>query len=322
MGKRKLKVGIIGCGVMGQNHLRVCKNIPDIEVVGVCDINLMVAKKMGTTYNTSYFTNHHDLLSKGLDIAHIAVPTTCHNKIAHDCLDTGVNILIEKPIADTIENAKSIVEKAKEKKLKLMVGHTERFNPAISRLKEIISYGRLGEIASVSTKRVGPYPSRNYDVGIILDLGTHDIDVISYLYNEKVREVYAIAGCQIHCHEDHASLMLRFCNGNAGMIETNWLTPTRQRKLSVIGSKGIAGLDFIEQKLTVFENGTTHEIKVSPSPPLSAEIEHFVKCVKYNTAPLVTGEESIHALVVALAAISSYKSKKAMIITNSSFTHA
>lgn len=319
MGKRKLRLGVVGCGVMGQNHIKVSRTIQDVDLVAVCDINPASAKKVGNLYNIPYFTNVSEFLSRNPDIVIIATPTVTHRKIAEECFNAGVNVLVEKPIADTIENAKVIVERAKHENLKLMVGHTERFNPAVIKLKEIIQNGELGEIASCSTKRVGPFPSRNCDVGVILDLGTHDIDIISYLYGEKVREVYAIAGCQIHSQEDHASLMLRFCNGNAGICEINWLTPSRMRRLSVVGSKGIAGLDFIEQRLTIFNNGTPHEVKISSFPPLLAEIEHFVQCVKNDTEPLVTGEESIHALTVALAAISSYKNKRAMKIINSCY---
>ena len=316
MAKRKLRVGIIGCGVMGQNHIRTYKNIEHVELVGIADINEELVTETANIYNTKGYTDYEDLLCEKLDIISIAVPTLLHKEVALKSIETGANILIEKPIADTVENAREIVSAAKNKNVKLMVGHIERFNPAVSEFKNIISSGTLGNLSSISSRRVGPYPKRGYDVGVILDLGTHDIDIISYLYDHRVNDVYAVAGRYIHPFEDHASLMIRFSNGCAGIIETNWLTSNKLRKLSVVGLKGIASLNFIEQKIEIFENGIEQkEINVNFKDPLLSEIEHFIDVVENGGEPLVTGEDSIHALVVALAAIESYKCGKVMKIT-------
>lgn len=301
---------MIGCGVMGQHHLNVYHSMPNAQIVGICDINEDLVRYLSKRYKTKAYTNYKDLLEKELDAVDIVVPTTVHHDIAIDALDAGFHILVEKPIADTVEKGSAIVQKAKQKNKKLMVGHVERFNPAVARLKEIIQEGLLGEIASISSRRVGPYTPRTYDVGVILDLGTHDIDIISYLYEQRVKDVYAIAGAEIHSFEDHASLMLRFNNGNAGVVETNWLTPHRVRKLSVVGLDGVASLDFIEQVVTIYDKEWAREAKVDKKEPLYNEIEHFVSILKAGESPLVSGEDSIHALAVALAAIESYKTGK------------
>ncbi len=305
-----MRIGVIGCGVMGQHHLNVYHSMPHAQIVGICDINEDLVRYLSKRYKTKAYTNYKDLLEKELDAVDIVVPTTIHHDIAIDALDAGFHILVEKPIADTVEKGSAIVQKAKQKNKKLMVGHVERFNPAVARLKEIIQEGLLGEIASISSRRVGPYTPRTYDVGVILDLGTHDIDIISYLYEQRVKDVYAIAGAEIHSFEDHASLMLRFNNGNAGVVETNWLTPHRVRKLSVVGLDGVASLDFIEQVVTIYDKEWAREAKVDKKEPLYNEIEHFVSILKAGESPLVSGEDSIHALAVALAAIESYKTGK------------
>lgn len=305
-----MKIGVIGCGVMGQHHLNVYHSMPQAQIVGICDIDEELVRHLAKRYKTKPYMNYKDLLERDLDAVDIVVPTTSHYKIAMDSLEAGFHILVEKPIADTVEKGEAIVRKAKQKNKKLMVGHVERFNPAVTRLKEIIKEGLLGEIASISSRRVGPYTPRTYDVGVILDLGTHDIDIISFLYEQRVKDVYAIAGAQIHSFEDHASLMLRFNNGNAGVVETNWLTPHRVRKLSVVGLDGVASLDFIEQVVTIYDKEWAREAKVDKKEPLYNEIEHFVSILKSNDNPLVSGEDSIHALAVALAAIESYKTGK------------
>ena len=304
---KKLRVGVIGTGVMGQNHLKVYARLGEVELVGIADSKEELVSSLSRGYETEGYTDYQDLLKRNLDIVSIVVPTTLHKEVALDSLSAGVNILVEKPLADTIEAAREIVNEAEKKRLKLLVGHIERFNPAVKRLKEIIEEGILGEIASISCRRVGPYTPRTYDTGVILDLGTHDIDIISYLYKEKVREVYAIAGSEFRSFEDHASLMLRFNNGNAGVIEANWLTPHKVRRLSAVGQEGVATLDFLEQKVIIQDKQWSREAKVEHEEPLMREIKHFIDVVKNDKEPLVSGEDSIHALAVALAAIRSYQ---------------
>jgi hypothetical protein len=156
-----------------------------------------------------------------------------------DVINSGTDLLVEKPIADSVENGEAIVRAAEKKKVKFMVGHIERFNPAVIKMKELIDSGELGKIVSVNTRRVGPYNPRIRDVGVILDIGVHDIDIISYLLGSEVSEVYAIAGADIHSQEDHASIMLRFGENRAGIVETNWLTPHKSRQFTVIGTGGL-----------------------------------------------------------------------------------
>ena len=295
---------------MGRNHARLYSELPGVELVGVADVNETLAISVAQSYGCKPFADYNDLLDENLDALSIAVPTTLHREVALDAIEKGINILIEKPIADTIENADEVIEAARKKGVKLMVGHVERFNPAIIKLKELIDSGLLGNVVSISARRVGPYPPRIKDVGIIVELGAHDIDIMSYLYGEKIKEVYASAGSVVHSHEDHAIITLNFNDGSSGVIDTNWLTPHKVRSLTVIGSKGIAEVDYVEQTLRIFDQEWVRDAKIEVEEPLKLELLHFIDCVQYDKKPLVSGEDGKHALEVAIAAIESARTGK------------
>lgn len=302
-----LKIGVIGVGKMGLNHVKIFKSMKNVDLVGVADINEVMVREVASEYGARPFFDYKELLASGLDAVSVVVPTTLHKQVAIDAFEAGCHVLVEKPIAGTIEEGKEMIAAANRKNLKLLVGHVERFNPAVKILKEIIDDGVIGDIVSISSKRVGPYSPRITDCGIILDLAPHDIDVISYLYQDRVREVYAIAGKTFHNQEDHATLMLKFNRGTAGVIETSWLPPHRVRKLNVVGVSGVASLDFIDQKVVVYDKDWAREANVTRREPLRNELEYFVKMIQGDAEPLVTGEDSLHALSVALTAIDSYK---------------
>ena len=308
--KNKLRVGVVGVGSMGKNHARLYSELPGVELVGVADVDSTLANSIAQSYGCKSFADHNDLLEKNLDAVSIVVPTTLHREVALDAIQRGINVLVEKPIADTVENADKIVRAARSKGVKLMVGHVERFNPAIIKLKELIDGGLLGKVVSISAKRVGPYNPRIRDVGIVLDLGTHDIDIMSYLYGEKIKQVYASAGAVVHSHEDHAIITLNFDSGSSGVIDTNWLTPHKVRNLTVIGSEGIAEVNYIEETLRIFDQEWVRDAKIEKQEPLRLELLHFIDCVQHGKKPLVSGEDGRHALAVALAAVESARTGK------------
>lgn len=307
-----MRIGVIGVGKMGHNHARIFSEMKKVNLVGIADVNEALVREAAEEFKTTPYANYQDLLAQNLDAVSIVVPTTLHKPVAIDALNAGCHILVEKPISDTVENGVDMIRAANKAGKKLLVGHIERFNPAVDILKEIIEDQVLGDVVSISSKRVGPYCPRITDSGIILDLAPHDIDVISYLYGDRVREVYAVAGKAFHAYEDHASLMLKFRRGNAGVIETSWLPPHRVRKLNVVGNAGVATLDFIEQKVIVYDKNWAREANVDRQEPLRNELEYFVKMAANGDGPLVTGEDSLHALSVALTAIKSYHSGRVL----------
>jgi len=309
-----LRIGVIGAGSMGQNHIRVYSNMKDVELIGIADPAADRVKALASQYKTNYFLDHKALLKEEPDAVSIVVPTGMHKPVALDAINSGVNVLLEKPISDTLEHADEIITAAEKKKVKLQIGHIERFNPVVLKLKEEIDSGALGKVVSMSTIRVGPYNPRIRDVGIITDLGVHDIDIMSYLYNETIKSVHAYAGSVIHNFEDYATVLAGFNNGHSGVIETNWLTPHRTRKLTVTGTEAIAYADYIEQTLRICDKRGEALIRIDKKEPLMNELSHFVSCVSGNKSPMVSGLDGRNALEVALAAIKSYKENKTIIL--------
>ncbi|ACS34653.1 UDP-N-acetylglucosamine 3-dehydrogenase [Thermococcus gammatolerans] len=311
-----LRVGVVGVGMMGQHHVRVYSELAregKVELVGIADANFERAKELAKKYGTVPYGDYRELAKENLDAVDVAVPTSLHKDVALEFISHGTSVLVEKPIADTIENARAIIQAAEEAGVTLMVGHIERFNPAVLRLKDLISEGELGKLVTISAKRVGPMATRIRDVGIIVDLGVHDIDVISYLFGEPIKTVYARAGNVVHPAgvEDHALITLGFEDGT-GIVETNWLTPHKTRTLTVVGTGGIAYLNYIEQSLKLYNSDWIKEAKIQKREPLRNELEHFIECVKAGKKPIVDGRAGLHALRVALLAQKSARTGKVM----------
>ena len=304
---KKIRVGVIGTGAMGKHHPRIYNEMKEVELVGVADVDERRAAEVAAEYNTEAFTDCERLLKNDLDAVSIAVPTSLHKDIALKAANYGVHMLTEKPIAESLKSADAIIDAARRENLKLMVGHIERFNPAILKLKELISAGELGQIISISCRRVGPYPPRIRDVGIIIDLAVHDIDAISYLYGKRAMNVYSIAGNSFHIKEDHASILLQYEDKKSGMVETNWLTPHKIRKLTVTGTEGVAHADYLEQSLEIWKEGEVREVGIEKREPLKNELEHFMHVIVNDEEPSPSGEEGKYTLYVAISAIESYE---------------
>ena len=310
-----LRVGVVGVGNMGYHHARIYSELAKegrVKLVGVADANFERAKEVTKRFNTIPYADYKELAKEGLDAVSIAVPTSLHKQVALEFIKNGASVLVEKPIAESIESAKEIIKAAKEENVVLMVGHVERFNPAVLKLKDIINAGILGEIVTMNAKRVGPMVVRIADVGVIIDLAVHDIDVMSFLANSRVKEVYAKARNVKHPAnvDDYALIILTFENEISGVVETNRLTPHKTRTLNIVGTKGIAYLDYINQSLTIYDEQWIKEAKINKREPLRNELEHFIKCVESKKRPLVSGEEGLHALEVAISALESAKEDK------------
>ena len=311
---KKIRAGVIGVGAMGKHHSRIYSEMKGVELVGVADVDERRAAEVAAEYNTEAFTDCERLLKNDLDAVSIAVPTSMHKEIALKAANYGVHMLVEKPIAESLKSADAIIDAARRENLKLMVGHIERFNPAILKLKELISAGELGQIISISCRRVGPYPPRIRDVGIIIDLAVHDIDAISYLYGKRALSVYSIAGNSFHTKEDHASILLQYEDKKSGMVETNWLTPHKIRKLTVTGTGGVAHADYLEQSLEIWEEGGVREVEIEKREPLKNELEHFIHAIMNDEEPSPSGEEGKYTLYVAISAIESYEKGKNILL--------
>ena len=315
-----LRTGVIGCGAMGQNHARVYSEIA--KLVGVCDINKETASAVGKRLGVPFHTDHRELLKQDLDAVTIATPTFTHHGLALDVISAGKHVLLEKPMCATVAQAREVLSSAEKAGLTLAVGHIERHNPCVQFLKKASMEKRLGEVISMSARRVSPNAPRIADVGVVMDLASHDLDVMRYLAASEVDSVYALGGKSGRTkHEDHASILLHFRNGITGFIEVNWLTPTKVRRLSLTCSKGVVEADYMNQTVqfstsvptevdlsNAFQMPQEYDIKLvslKKQEPLRNELRDFLDAVIEKRRPLVTGEDGLRALELALAALES-----------------
>jgi len=295
-----IRVGVVGVGEMGQHHARVYAEL-GAKLVGIADPDLSRAEEVASKYNADFSWDYRQLLPQ-VDAVTIAVPTSLHRQIALDFMQHGVHCLVEKPIASTIDEAEDMVREAERNRVKLMVGHIERFNPVVGKLKQLMRRGALGQLMIISTRRVGPFAPRVRDVGIIIDTATHDIDIARYLVGKEPVDVFCKAGKFKHQKEDHAIVVLDFGSTTA-CIEVNWFTPHKVRSLVATGSEGIAYLDYIEQHLVVYNSSQdANVIKLQKAEPLKLELEHFLTCIQNDSEPLINGWDALKTLEIALRA--------------------
>ncbi len=256
--------------------------------------------EISNKYDVQGYLDYHELIGK-VDAVSIAVPTSLHALVACDFLEHGIHCLVEKPVASNLDEAQRMINEAERHGAKIMVGHIERFNPAVQKLKQLITQGVLGKVIIVSTRRVGPFVPRIRDVGIIVDTATHDIDVIKYLVDKEPLSVYSKAGNLIVQKDDHAIIVMDYRDA-VGCIEGNWYTPHKVRTLVANGTEGICYLDYIKQELQLCTTTESHQVEIEKIEPLRAELSHFLDCVENNKSPLVDGREGAKILKIALEA--------------------
>lgn len=330
----KLKVAVIGTGAMGKSHARVYSSMDNVDLIAVCDIDKEKAKNIAVDYKTNYYGDYKEMDSKEkIDAISICVPTKLHKEIAINVLKNKINVLIEKPIAATIAEAKEIIAEAKENNVKLMIGHIERFNPVVMELKKRIKTNELGKIYKVHCIRLSPFPQRIVDVGVIVDLAIHEIDILKYLIGSKIIRIYAETAQRIHStHEDLLIGTMRFENNILGVINANWLTPKKVREITITGEKGMFFANYLTQELYFYENeftrnnfdynggfmnvieGKKRKIEIENREPLKNELESFIGCILENRQPPVTGEDGLDALNIAQKFLESSKDNEVVIL--------
>jgi predicted dehydrogenase len=304
---------------MGANHARVYADLEGVELTAIAEPDPLVCNAVAQRYRCRGYANHLAMLEhEQLDLVSVVVPTQLHYGIGLDVIAAGVALLIEKPIAATVEQGQALIDAAHQRGVPLTVGHIERFNPAIIALKEQLSQRAVGDIFQIVARRVGPFPTRIADVGVVIDLSTHDIDILHYLIGSPIlRAQVELSRCIHRSHEDMLSALLRFENGVLGMLDINWLTPTKIRELSVIGEGGMFVANYLTQDLTLYENdfcgdsrwpsiaimgvseGRMIRQKVRRREPLREELLSFSEAVREGRPPLVSGEDALHALTQA-----------------------
>jgi UDP-N-acetylglucosamine 3-dehydrogenase len=319
-GEGRLRVGLAGLGSMGRNHLRVVHARPDAQLVAVAD---PVARALADAVERTGAHGFEDpiamLAEVHLDALVIAAPTTAHLPIALAAIGRGVAVLVEKPLAATVDEGLDILAASRASGIPVQVGHVERFNPAVLELgRRLHDGGWLSTVYAITSRRAGPFPARIRDVGVTVDLATHDVDMLSWIAGERPSRVYAELAQRIHAtHEDLLFGLMSFPSGTVAQLDVDWLTPAKRRQLSVIGEEGMFELDYLTQRLTftradtanprliggyapTFE-GQVAEIPVTSAEPLAAEHDAFIRVVREGGRPVVDVEDGLWAVGVASA---------------------
>ena len=306
---RTVNVGVIGVGAMGENHVRVYHKIKDANLLAVSDVSERALKKIERKYGAKGYTDYSELLKDPeIEAVSVCVPTTFHHAVVMEAIKNKKHVLVEKPIAFTLKEAEEMIAAAREAGVILATGHVERFNPAVQKAKELIEDGVIGDIVSAFAKRVGPIPPRIKDVGVSIDLAIHDLDIMNYLFDSNIMQIYGtmnsvLEDCQF---EDHAEIMVSFDNESTGIIEVNWLTPYKRRELELTGTDGIISVDYIKQSIDVYGK-FAQDIEIRDEEPLKDELRSYLNAVVNEEEPEITGEDGLKALKLVIAANMSSK---------------
>jgi len=298
-----LKFGVAGAGVMGRNHARVLSDIRDVELTHVFDPDAGTAEGVAAAYGASAVTAAEAFVDAGLDAAVVATPNRHHADLSVALLEKGVHVLVEKPIAASLADARRMIDAAKANGRVLMVGQVERFNPAVDAVKRAIDGD---DIISIQITRVGPFPPRMGEVGVVIDLAVHDIDIIRHLTDSEIAEVQPQLARTRAEREDTALLQFRLENGTIAHITTNWVTPYKVRTLQVATLNRFVVADLITRQVTEYfgqqADGSyqTRAVNSWPAEPLKKELEAFAHAIRTGEPPAVTGEDGLRNLEVAL----------------------
>ncbi len=303
-----LKVGVVGVGVMGSNHARVLAEMAGVHLVGIVDPDRKQREFVARTLGCADFRDLDGLLRSGVDAVTIAAPTHLHHDLGLECIARGVALLVEKPIASNVEEGSAIVAAARRAGVTLMVGHVERFNPAVESIKRAISEE---DILSIAITRVGPFPPRMSNVGVVIDLAVHDIDLIRWFTDSEIVEIQPQLSSAVAEREDIALLQFRTASGVLAHINTNWLTPFKARTIHVATRDKYLMADLLTLQVTEcfgFQADGSYSMRhlsVGYAEPLRAELVAFVNAVRSGQRPAVTGEEGVASLEIAIRCLAA-----------------
>ena len=304
--KKKLRVGVVGTGYLGKFHAEKYARMDDVELVGVVDIDRSQAENIAEECCTRAFTKHTDILGK-VDAVSIVVPTPAHFKVSRDFLKHDVDVLIEKPITTTIEEADELIGLAESKGLIIQVGHLERFNPAVVALREYVK-----KPVFIESHRLSTYKERAADVSVVLDLMIHDIDIISNFVKSKVKSIHAAGIDVISKHVDIANARLEFENGCVANVTASRISTRDERKIRLFQRDAYISVDFANHGITIVKKNNKDKSSIIPGmdinklcfnkgDALNDELKSFVKAVKNRESPEVTGKVGRDALKIALS---------------------
>ncbi len=319
-----MKTGVIGVGSMGQNHARIYSEISDL--VGVFDLDADQARKVAHRFGAKPYLDLDELIGEA-DALSVCTPTANHFAVAMKSIRAGKSTLLEKPFTGASRQAEKLCREAERRKVVLASGFVERFNPVVAAAKDALEDGQFGKLISIASRRVSSFPSRVRDVGVIMDLAIHDIDVIRYITSSEILAVFSLGGRHSSVEfEDHANLLLEIEGGVTGFIETNWLTPMKVRKVSLTCSESFVQLDYIDQSLemsstrirevdpgNLFQVPLEHDVRrmsLKKEEPLRRELEDFLGAAGSSMPPQAGGWDAVANLRVCEAAARSLRERR------------
>lgn len=326
-----IRTAVIGTGSMGKNHARVYSELGEACLAAVADSSLRAAEETAARFGGRAYQDYREMLEmERPEAVSIAVPTALHEEAAAAAMQAGAHVLVEKPISATLEEGLRLIALSEQLQRKLMVGHIVRFNPAVQALKQKLKQGELGRIFQIICRRVGPFPARIRDVGVVIDLAPHDLDLMRFLTEMEPLRIYSETEQRIHtAHEDLVLGLLRFPGGLTGSLEINWLTPTKVREVLVLGERGLFRVDDLTQDLYFFENeqangelwpalqtlkgvseGHMTRFALQRYEPLKAELQAFLEAVRDDAPVPISGEDGLAALRLALALVESGRTQQ------------
>src|SRR5262252_7231007 len=309
-----LRVGVVGVGVMGSNHARVLADLAGVKLAGIVDPDRKQRDFVSDALACPGYGEVGGLLAGGVDAITIAAPTHLHRDLAMAAIEEGVHVMVEKPIASSVDEGNAIIAAARRVGVTLMVGHVERFNPAVAAIKDAI---REEDILSIAITRVGPFPPRMSNVGVVIDLAVHDIDLIRWFTDSEIVEVQPQLASAIAEREDIALLQFRTASGVLAHINTNWITPFKARNVTIATRNKYISADLLTHQVTEcfgFQPDGSYSRRhraVGHSEPLRSELQAVVSAVVSGTRPAVTGEEGVAGLAIAIRCLENKSAPQA-----------
>ncbi len=296
---KKLNVAVIGLGHLGSKHLRVYSELKDtVNVVAICDQQDSKGKPLAKQYGVPFIKDYRNLPDE-VQAVNICTPTVTHCNIGKYFLERGIHTLIEKPITMDLKEADTLIALAQKNKLKLQVGHVERFNSAFQTIQKIVK-----DPLFIECHRLNPFPNRSLDIGVVTDLMIHDIDIILGLIKYPIKDIQAVGVPVLTKREDIANVRLTFTNGSVCNITASRISPETMRKIRIFLKTAYISLDYVDQKAFIYRKNllsiSKDVIPIEKEEPLKKELESFVECVLKDKTPVVSGVEAREALRVAL----------------------
>lgn len=299
-----MKIAQIGTGGWGKNHTRI---LAQLEVLtAVCDTNKEKSKEFGEKYSVNHYDSVDSLLdSENFDGAFVCTPTSTHSEIATKLIQKRKSVFIEKPMTYLSEEGEDLVQLAKKNNVVLTCGYIERFNPAVTLVKDYVKSKKYGELVMLEFHRENRMPMHIKDVGIIYDTSVHDIDTAMWLFDDTPQVVFARSGKIQHEHEDFATIMLGFKDNKVAIISSNWITPSRIRTFNAVCTEGIVSSDFITQEVKIKTKNETEIPRKEMQEPLLLEIKNFLGAIEGKNELTVRSSEAVNVTKIAEASLLS-----------------